>query len=664
MVATLTVALPTWSQTHGADRPDDGQVELAAPRVDWSHAIKTHRLIEGWIDQGGVELTGGDSQDPLAKPTLVTNLVGVRVGLRYAGRQLGVGEVPLGDLQVNDHGVADLIPAVRLATQRALADARNNIEHRNQQAQRVASDQGEHNIRPVLDADWMLRHVQADLQIAHQQSRIHIDAEAPVNDVFGRFASGYHGLILTAPSVDGQPSAQAISWPGAALAGNQSQNVQLMSLLAAVGMGQGQLPLVGRPDGAALDRFHCIHIVRPNRTEPVLRLTRGHLVLPPMFNEATLAAMGDRMTAHLQHRLKVIGPLRGVYLPSSNSYQTAQASSSEAALTAYALSRRSKLITLIQQGGPEFAQTLGAARQAVQHAETMLLGDGQTAPSPRAMGLLTLALMESPQFQDRKQLRDQLVGKILRLQNEDGAFRQAPLDAAPQVDQTTQAILTAALTSVYQRRREELVGQAVLHANRVGWRQFQIQPNVSALNWLLTADSILELKRSNNAPPQDADTALDPSQKTAAVQAFVKWLLSHQITQPPDADLCPADVLGGFNLASRLVGESTAVAKADWRSAEILTLLALCLRDDGLIEADPRDPLLLRCSLTARFVAQLMVDQPSTFYMSDPDEAIGGVRQASDNNELDLTATAHALIAVTQLQRAIHDIHLNPQTQP
>ncbi len=114
--------------------------------------------------------------------------------------------------------------------------------------------------------------------------------------------------------------------------------------------------------------------------------------------------------------------------------------------------------------------------------------------------------------------------------------------------------------------------------------------------------------------------------------------------------LGPADVIGGFELEPAPVGTPPA---PNWRTAQLLAFLSICLREDG-ITAD-RDALgwVLNAGLAARFIAQLMMDEASAYYVRSLPDAIGGVRMALWDNQLGLAPTALSLLACVQLQETL-----------
>ncbi len=61
------------------------------------------------------------------------------------------------------------------------------------------------------------------------------------------------------------------------------------------------------------------------------------------------------------------------------------------------------------------------------------------------------------------------------------------------------------------------------------------------------------------------------------------------------------------------------------------------------------------CALAARFIAQLMVDQPGCYYVRSPDDVVGGVRRQLWDNTMDVEPVAMALLALTELQIALYD---------
>ena len=91
------------------------------PAVDWSDALRLHRVIEGWVRNGG------SNQDSPELAIRVTGALGVRVTLRWSGVTMGLGDglsqPTCGGQDKADHALdspIDLIPLARLATHDAL----------------------------------------------------------------------------------------------------------------------------------------------------------------------------------------------------------------------------------------------------------------------------------------------------------------------------------------------------------------------------------------------------------------------------------------------------------------------------------------------------------------------------------------------------------------
>ena len=134
-------------------------------------------------------------------------------------------------------------------------------------------------------------------------------------------------------------------------------------------------------------------------------------------------------------------------------------------------------------------------------------------------------------------------------------------------------------------------------------------------------------------------------------------LLGVQMTETPE--LGPADVIGGFELGHLSGRDANGSSQIGWRTAQILVFLAAALRQDELTPADRRTSRLLACGLAARFLGQLMVDEPSAFYMRSISDVLGGLRLSLWDNRLSVGPAAMALLATSELQEAI--AQLNPE---
>jgi hypothetical protein len=277
--------------------------------------------------------------------------------------------------------------------------------------------------------------------------------------------------------------------------------------------------------------------------------------------------------------------------------------------------------------------------------------EAQAAPSPHAVALMMMAVMEAPHLADRKPLRDRLAAILLRLQNDKGLFLLSPAEDAQPLNTAAQSLMFAAMATLYEQTRDATIGQSAAGVQDAAWKRVADDQSFSAMPWLLIGESKL---RGIDNPPQITQ-GMPAAQRIAIAKQMAQLALMHQINAAPQAELCPDDVVGGFDFTAPIVGSDT-VPAPDWRSAEVLAFLAQALRDPDMVAQAEQLEGLLRCSLAGRFIAQLMFDEPSCYYVRGPGDAIGAVRAALDNNRLEVSATALTLLAATELQQTYYEM--------
>ena len=169
-------------------------------------------------------------------------------------------------------------------------------------------------------------------------------------------------------------------------------------------------------------------------------------------------------------------------------------------------------------------------------------------------------------------------------------------------------------------------------------------PRALSLYWYALAHS----RSAKRLAEQDASSAVSVQSRSSALARLVNTLSEQQVIEPPL--LGPDDVLGGFQLYR---GPAGSPPNPNWTSASLLAFLAVAMRDPGITEDQDPFGWLLTASLGARFVAQLMMDRPSCFYVRSLDDALDGVRLALWDNQLAIAPTAMSLLAMVELREAI-----------
>lgn len=601
----------------------DGVDQVSAPLVDWSHAIAAYRHADEWVRAGSTAQRGEEAIE-------VAGLAGVRVTLRWGGRTMSFGESTYEGVLDNPLQKSDLLTFTAGAMDRALLGLRS------------ATPGGDQGVEERVAA--ILPRLTVDLEVALSPEPVVLSTTALQESLYHRFAPGYHGLRLT---VDGRQGAAWI-WPATALARGQGPEDQIHQALQMLRLSHETIKVVARPSGPRLERFETIHIVKPSWDLPPMRLVRGNTLLPTtVLDGNTLDRMAFRITQHLLRRQRDNGRMAGTYRPTSDRYDPETATAVDHALAVYAMSQWARYSERAQ---PELARhkpTEAAVAQAVDHLMTQLMPKLDTVRiTPAALTLMTLC--EAPYLADRKGYRDALATQILALRNDNGTFgSQQPNEV---LDSRSQAIIVAALVQYYEQTRDEALLAKVVASYREIWNSGG-RDNLAAMPWL--ARTWTRLRRLGVV-----DRLVDPNQTTGLVASHmatvVVELLGRQITSAPQ--LGPEDVIGGFTLTRRT---PDGAPHADVRSADGLWLIAEALQSDSFLSDkqvridQSRVELIISAGLAARFLAQLMFDEPGCYYVISANDAMGGVRQSLWDNQLPVHASAGTLLATTALLDAL-----------
>jgi len=622
--------------------------EITAPLVDRSHAARVYSLIEQWVRDGRVP--GAEVELP---PINVSGVEGMRITLRWGGeRTMGIGEV-YGSAVGRRGDAVDLVALSRVATQRAL----DEVMLRARDSMRLAREAGRPADLPELYRR-ALNGLLIDMQIALPAERMRVPITDP-DAAMQMFSSGYHGLLIHLPD---QPLA-GIVWPASALASNVTPHGQLLQLLAQAQLRPEDAKKIGQPNGPSLSRFRVLHMVRPAPDQPVMVLTRGNIVLGPNdFDLPTLNAMAERLSNNLARRLDAIGPVRavddppddmkGTFMPTMGLYDPELANTEELALTAYVLARRARLLGMLEPQSNAQTTTVEAGRTAMRQLEQTLLKK-QFDVSPHAAALTMMSIIEAPYLADRKPLRDRLAAKLMRLQNDDGTFRLSQAADSRLLNTAAQSLMFAAAATLYEQTRDRTVGEMAALAQAAAWRMVAEDQNLSALPWLMIGEAKLRTLQENLPAVPDA---LSRDDRLNIVRQLAQFAFERQIIVAPDPAIAPEDVLGGFDFSEALNVPGGAAPAPDWRTAEVLAFLANAMTEPGLVEEKDLTTWVLRSSLAGRYIAQLMMDEPSCFYVPSRRDAIGAVRQSLHDNSLTVSATALSLLAATELQQTYYQL--------
>lgn len=621
----------------GAPVPDPQDV----PLFDADSAQRAFYAVEHWVRAGQVT--------PDSETVWVRSLGGVRVTVRWLGRTMGIGDALVPPQQ--QLSPVDLMEAAALATRAAILNVQASIDARNFRASAQAD--------PATTRPWALQDLQplnVDVQFALLTVPV-IVSQPGSQAVFDSFAPGFHGLVLT--RVQANDSREARTWPATALAANVPPSSQFVQPLADLAYEPAQMrqifAQIGRPDGPRLGRFEIIHLVRPGEGQPVQRLVRGNVLLPPVsVNTPTLAGMADRLARFLLMRQLDTGGFTGTYLPTSDQYDPARASLADAALATYVLARYASHVLTAETPAPRAQPFLDAHERALRYLVKQLLTP-ETPPDPAADALALLAILHGPYPDQRKVERDSLIKQLLRHQTADGSFDSPSTDkpSAP-----LQALATAALAACHRQTRDAQLLQPLALARQALAHSLRDELEDDALPWLgLTEDD-----PADQVPPATTAPSASPPTPLWVREGWADRLRKRQIRSQPA--LGPDDVMGGFEL-----GPPRPAPSPDWRTANVLIFLAHDLKARPPLQRRDRLIAAMDAGLAARFLAQLMFDEPSCYYIRSRTDVLGGVRVSLTDNRLPLNTTAATLLAVVELQQSLDalrpDLSLPaPSSQP
>lgn len=643
-------------------RDVSGAVPGDVPGVDESHARVVHRLVEDWMRRGGVP---GERADAVR----VSGAMGVRVTLRLDGVSLGQGTRVRPDLaeRLTAAGpgrpwsalpAIDLIELVEPAAAEALADAVDQVKRQQLEARiRAAGDPGVQNNRADVEARELGPQLTVDVQIAFAPEQVVIPRDASADLIYARFASGYHGLFalpgdpgavpgaVPGAGVGGFAAGDTPVWPASVVASNASPRRQIVRLLTRCGLKPDDDELLGRPDGVVVGRFEVLHVVRPKQDLPVMRLVRGGQILPGRFvDEQTLGDVADRVAMHLYGRfIGINGQVRGTYQPSRAIYKPEFASDLEAALASYTLVRYFDHKRRDGNNDQFFNAMVEASQRTVDRVVGRLLApDEEPDAVTAAFSLLTI--LEAPGGTFDPALADRVSTMLLGMIRPDGELLTDPNDPKSRVNAVGSAAVLAALGQWYEQTRDAEVGEALSAAIESLWNRQGGRFDVNTLPWIalvhVQTSGLLE-----DAGLLDAQTRARRSADLAAMNGLIaEW----QIVERPE--LGPPDVEGGIVLVEAPEGSPP---NPNWQTAPLFGFMATTLRDKQVVSRLQRPGTLVTASASARFLGQLMIDEPNCFGIRSPQEAVGGIRLSLWDNTLDIAPSAITLMALLEMRETL-----------
>lgn len=625
-------------------RPSAGQ-EAGAGGLAYEDGEAAFDWVQDWVrSEDGVPADEQLDDRPLA------GVFGVYVTLREGGRVLGRGQALRADVAEAIDGGG---PAVQLAELSAAATRQALDELRDKQMKR-AVELGIND--PDLFKQALIatrQRVQVDIQIGHSLESIVLPQDGDEAAVFATFAPGFHGLRLSSPLV-GEPD---YAWPATELSRNTTPIRLVLWLMDKQGYAADDLPLVARADGPALQRFEVMHMVRPGPAQPMRNLIRGNLILnQQVIDGRTIDGLAERVARFLDQLIVQddttprIG-VRGVYQPSMDRFAPQWAEPRQAALMCYALNRHAKIQLDAEAAGETMRSRVKRVLRLAEQMEADALPE-PGKPKHLVAAFLLMALCESPVNLDPAQiaLRDRLGRALIDLRHpEGGGYRVAAGDDR-RLTRANAAAVTASLAAWYEQTRDRKRTEPILAVLADLMTENQAEARLYDLVWVSHAISKAgDLLAKNHAEPDAAKANIDSWRTFLSEQ--ITLLSEQQVRGRPV--LGPSDVTGGFILKPPAPGSPP---NPTWESAMPLSIIALALRDPAVIAPEKVFGPLLTAQLGARFVGQLMITQPSAYYLRNIDPALGGVRNTLWDNTLYPDCSSMALIALAELQRSLQEL--------
>jgi hypothetical protein len=641
-VLGLMVAVFALLHAGGTLAQDAVKPAQEAPEVGWADAQAGYGWVQSWLRaEAGVP---GDQDLP---DRAVQGLFGVYVTLRDDGRVMGRGQAIRSDIKAAIDAAG---PPIQVAPMLAAATRQAVEELKDKQMKRaIELNIADPELLQIAIRDAHQR-VQLDIQFGYNLESVVVPGNAPDEAVFSTFAPGFHGLRLAGP-LAGKAD---FAWPAIELSRNNTAPRQIYRLMDLQGYDADELPLVGRADGPALQRFEVIHLVRPGAAQPMRQLTRGNVVLQQqVVDSRTIAGLAEHVAQYLDRLIstdRVSGNevVRGTYQPSLQRYAPKLADARETALLAYALTRYSSVALDANLAGDAMRARATLALRLVDQLSPQAAPQGRP-PKHLTAAFLLLTLCETPNALRPDQLprRDQLAKALLELENPNGGGFLAEKGGEQVLSRASTAVIAAGLASYYEDTGSKTLAKPLWDVLNALIEANENDPRVVDLLWVAHAlDAAGPLLVKAQPDPAAAAKKYDSWRKTLA--DYLDLLIEQQIRSKPL--LGPEDVIGGFVFKKPIPGSPP---EPNWQSAMPTALLALSLRDEGIVPADRQFGPVLAAGLGARFLGQLIYTTPSTYYLRDPEPAMGGVRRTLWDNTLYPDCSSITLIALAELQESL-----------
>ncbi len=610
----------------------DGGPQDRVPVVDGSHARLTHPIVERWVRAGAT--------DDRNRPLQVKGVSAVRVDLRWAGEPAGV-HTGMGEAEsAGADKPVDLIALARKATDQAIEMMFQRYTQRMIAAGR----------QPTYSKTQLGQHMLVELQIGLALEPIAMKPRESEFAIYEKWRYGYHGLKMVNP-VGRESDEAAWLWPATAITTNLDCRRHLRQLMSQLDVDVADpntatrtIMAIGQPRGVKLYRFEVLHAVRPASSLPVELLVRGNKTIPlRAINGPTIEMLAHRMSRHLQRRQASDGKMTGTIEPSRVGGPDA-ADDAELALASYALTRRAANLAKANPHGERTLRSRSAATKALQHLSTAYSKEPQSL-DPSTKALMLLCLTEAVEIPQYIVSTDKLVPDLRKLHQKQGYFNTPGLAKEGQMlSRQTQALLFCALANYYVQTRDKSVLPVVDASRDYLWKHVwanEFAARQSLMPWLAIGE--LRLQQIERDPPEERAIA-----NLKARQELIQFCQALARIQSEPERGGPGDLAGGIPFVRPM---PTGLPELpDWHTAHSLAAMSVIWRHGNVASQDERAKLLLSCTKAARFIGQLMFDQPSLFYVAIGSDAMGGVRMSLWDNRLPVATTAMGLLAMTEFQ--------------
>ena len=604
-----------------ASAPAQNKAPQAPAHFNEAVARQAFQIAENWLRQGAAPKQWN-------LPLVSGDLTAVRATIRRDGKTFATATARVAEPFTADaeKQAADVMKLVHQAMTEAISKDLSTLARQKRSAG-----------KPTLDLQFAL-------------SLKPIRVERP-GQLLSRYVINRHGLAM----VHTATRRWTWSFPGNNIAANTSPRNQLFAMMVPLNIPLTDIGRVGAADNKEhrLFRFDVIHLVQLKPAGKALSLTRGNLLLPVHpFGKKEMTDLSERLVRHLSRRQLTEGPwagfLKDSIQPGDATYKMTPRVALHNAMAALALSRISRFL----KDDPKLkAQARRVARDIVAKLlETQIAREAGKDPAVATrldrVGLTLLAMLDMPELSARKKDRGKLAALVNLMLRPTGRFAIRPGPDAKAAQAEAQSIGAATLVGLYDLNRSPQTLQKAHGALVQSWALIRDEDEraVTVLPWLPYGELALA---SMNKPSPGFKAMRSVSEKL-----WLKQMSEENINPQMRPGRDKLDTTGGLVLGVTAFNEPNAL------TAPALITQALALRH-GLVDRKDTKQLtawLVRCGWAVRFLDQLAMAPTSCYYLSNPADHVGGIRQSLWNNRQSLQDSALALLALAELQAALQQL--------